>query len=107
MLTFLVTLTFAIGTARLFGFDLMRNFAFPYFSRNIAEFWRRWHISLTTWFRDYLYIPLGGSRGKTLDENSKHYYHFHCMWVLAWRELDIHNLGSVKCNLLFTPIAFQ
>jgi D-alanyl-lipoteichoic acid acyltransferase DltB (MBOAT superfamily) len=54
----------AIGTARLFGFDLMRNFAFPYFSRDIAEFWRRWHISLSTWFRDYLYIPLGGSRGE-------------------------------------------
>ena len=53
----------AIGTARLFGFDLMKNFAFPYFSRNIAEFWRRWHISLSTWFRDYLYIPLGGSKG--------------------------------------------
>lgn len=55
----------AIGTARLFGFNLMRNFAFPYFSRDIAEFWRRWHISLSTWFRDYLYIPLGGSRGGT------------------------------------------
>lgn len=55
----------ALGTARLFGFQLMRNFAFPYFSRDIAEFWRRWHISLTTWFRDYLYIPLGGSRGGT------------------------------------------
>ena len=53
----------AIGTARLFGFNLMQNFAFPYFSRDIAEFWRRWHISLSTWFRDYLYIPIGGSRG--------------------------------------------
>jgi D-alanyl-lipoteichoic acid acyltransferase DltB (MBOAT superfamily) len=53
----------AIGTARLFGFSLMQNFAYPYFSRDIAEFWRRWHISLSTWFRDYLYIPLGGSRG--------------------------------------------
>ena len=53
----------AIGTARLFNFNLMQNFAFPYFSRDIAEFWRRWHISLSTWFRDYLYIPLGGSRG--------------------------------------------
>jgi D-alanyl-lipoteichoic acid acyltransferase DltB (MBOAT superfamily) len=52
----------AIGTARLFGINLMRNFNFPYFSRDIAEFWRRWHISLTTWFRDYVYIPLGGSR---------------------------------------------
>jgi D-alanyl-lipoteichoic acid acyltransferase DltB (MBOAT superfamily) len=55
----------AIGTSRLFGFNLMQNFAFPYFSRDIAEFWRRWHISLSTWFRDYLYIPLGGSRGAT------------------------------------------
>lgn len=53
----------AIGVSRLFGFDLMKNFAFPYFSRDIAEFWRRWHISLSTWFRDYLYIPLGGSKG--------------------------------------------
>lgn len=52
----------AIGTARLFGINLMRNFNYPYFSRNIAEFWRRWHISLTTWFRDYVYFPLGGSR---------------------------------------------
>jgi len=52
----------AIGTAKLFGFELMTNFKFPYFSRNIGEFWRRWHISLSTWFRDYLYIPLGGSR---------------------------------------------
>ena len=53
----------AIGTSRLFGFNLKRNFAFPYFSRDVAEFWRRWHISLSTWFRDYIYIPLGGSDG--------------------------------------------
>ena len=52
----------AIGTSKLFGIKLMRNFDNPYFSRDIAEFWRRWHISLTTWFRDYVYIPLGGSR---------------------------------------------
>lgn len=55
----------AIGVARLFGFSLMINFSFPYFSRDIAEFWRRWHISLSTWFRDYLYIPLGGSKGSS------------------------------------------
>lgn len=55
----------AIGTSRLFGFNLMKNFSFPYFSRDIGEFWRKWHISLSTWFRDYLYIPLGGSRGAT------------------------------------------
>lgn len=53
----------AIGVSKLFGFNLMKNFAFPYFSRDIAEFWRRWHISLSSWFRDYVYIPLGGSRG--------------------------------------------
>ncbi|WP_452221013.1 MBOAT family O-acyltransferase [Lacinutrix salivirga] len=56
----------AIGTARLFGFNLKQNFAFPYFSKNIKEFWSRWHISLTTWFRDYLYIPLGGNRKSKL-----------------------------------------
>lgn len=55
----------ALGTARLFGIDLLRNFAFPYFSRDIAEFWRRWHISLSSWFKDYLYIPLGGSKEGT------------------------------------------
>ena len=53
----------ALGVAGLFGIKLLRNFSYPYFSRNIAEFWRRWHISLSSWFRDYLYIPLGGSRG--------------------------------------------
>ncbi|MBD3278015.1 MAG: MBOAT family protein, partial [Candidatus Aegiribacteria sp.] len=52
----------AIGAARLFGFRLMRNFAYPYFSRNLAEFWGRWNISISSWFRDYVYIPLGGSR---------------------------------------------
>lgn len=52
----------AVGLSRLFGFDLMQNFSFPYFSVNLADFWRRWHISLSTWFRDYLYIPLGGNR---------------------------------------------
>lgn len=53
----------ARGLAKMFGMELMLNFNFPYFSRNIGEFWRRWHISLTTWFRDYLYIPIGGSHG--------------------------------------------
>lgn len=55
----------ALGTARLFSIELLRNFSYPYFSRDIAEFWRRWHISLSSWFRDYLYIPLGGSKGGT------------------------------------------
>lgn len=60
----------AIGVARLFGFQLMQNFAYPYFSRDVAEFWRRWHISLSTWFRDYVYIPLGGSRKGKLSKIS-------------------------------------
>lgn len=55
----------ALGTARLFGMELLQNFSFPYFSRDTGEFWRRWHISLSSWFRDYLYIPLGGSSGGT------------------------------------------
>ncbi|MEY2692103.1 MAG: Peptidoglycan O-acetyltransferase [Bacteroidota bacterium] len=53
----------AIGISKLFGLELLRNFNYPYFSRDIAEFWRRWHISLSSWFRDYVYIPLGGSQG--------------------------------------------
>jgi len=56
----------ALGVSKLFGIDLLRNFNYPYFSRDIAEFWRRWHISLSSWFRDYLYIPLGGSKGPKL-----------------------------------------
>ncbi len=56
----------ALGSARLLGFELLKNFSFPYFSRDIAEFWRRWHISLSSWFKDYVYIPLGGSRGTML-----------------------------------------
>ena len=61
----------AIGCAKLFGIRLMRNFDNPYFSRSIAEFWRRWHISLTSWFRDYVYIPLGGSR-PTVSDTATH-----------------------------------
>ncbi len=56
----------ALGTSKLFGIELLRNFNFPYFAKDIADFWRRWHISLSTWFRDYLYIPLGGSKGSKL-----------------------------------------
>jgi len=58
----------ALGMSKLFGLDLLKNFNYPYFSRDIAEFWRRWHISLSSWFRDYLYIPLGGSRGSKIKQ---------------------------------------
>jgi len=60
----------AIGAAQVLGFDLMKNFDRPYYAKNISEFWKRWHISLSTWFRDYLYIPLGGNRVKRW-----HWYH--------------------------------
>jgi D-alanyl-lipoteichoic acid acyltransferase DltB (MBOAT superfamily) len=58
----------AVGISRIFGFDLMNNFNYPYFAKNIVEFWRRWHISLTTWFRDYVYFPLGGSHGSKIKQ---------------------------------------
>jgi len=56
----------ALGSARVMGYDLMKNFDRPFISKNITEFWRRWHISLSSWFKDYVYIPLGGSRGGKL-----------------------------------------
>lgn len=58
----------ALGMSKLFGIDLLKNFNYPYFSRDIAEFWRRWHISLSSWFKDYLYIPLGGSKGSKINQ---------------------------------------
>lgn len=83
----------AIGVARLFGFDLKQNFATPYFSRSVIEFWKRWHISLSTWFRDYIYIPLGGSKTSRSRFCSK--------WFLAWRFLDIYYMGLFTCGHLF------
>lgn len=77
----------AIGTSKLFGIKLMRNFNNPYFSRDIAEFWRRWHISLTTWFRDYIYIPLGGSR-PLIPEHIKHPDRYK-KWVIIWNTFII------------------
>ena len=93
----------AIGTAKLFGISLMRNFDNPYFSRNIAEFWRRWHISLTSWFRDYVYIPLGGNRGSMWKVVRNTFVVFTCsgLWhganwtFLAW---------GLYHALLFTPL---
>ena len=69
----------ALGTSKLFGIDLLKNFDFPYFSRDIAEFWRKWHISLSSWLRDYVYIPLGGNRKGALNT-----YLFLLITMLAW-----------------------
>ena len=74
----------AIGIAKLFGFTLSKNFSYPYFSRDIAEFWRRWHISLSSWFRDYLYIPLGGSK-KSIVKNAEIFLLFFSKRIMARR----------------------
>ena len=80
----------------------MRNFNYPYFSRDIAEFWRRWHISLSTWFRDYLYIPLGGSRGG-MWMKVKNTLSFFSKWLLAWGKLDFYFLGCLNA-IYFLPL---
>ena len=70
----------AIGMGRMFGFHFLENFNYPYISRSITEFWRRWHISLSTWFRDYVYFPLGGSR---VDRRWKHIRNLFVVWLLT------------------------
>ncbi|MDD4689777.1 MAG: MBOAT family protein [Eubacteriales bacterium] len=70
----------AIGLAKMFGFDLLENFNYPYVSSSITEFWRRWHISLSTWFRDYVYIPLGGSR---VSSKNRFYFNLFIVWLLT------------------------
>jgi len=97
----------AIGTARLFGFNLKQNFAFPLFSKSIAEFWRRWHISLSTWLRDYLYIPLGGNRGGSWQtmKNISLVFIFGSLWhganwtFIVW--------GLINVAYFVTNIAFK
>ena len=85
----------AIGAARILGFDLMKNFATPYFSKSLSEFWKRWHISLSTWFRDYVYIPIGGNRGGEMEVVLQPSYYLLIKWSMAWFQLDFHYLG---CN---------
>ena len=68
----------AIGLGRMFGFHFMENFNYPYVSKSATEFWRRWHISLSTWFRDYIYIPLGGSRVRT---KTRHVFNLFVVWL--------------------------
>jgi D-alanyl-lipoteichoic acid acyltransferase DltB (MBOAT superfamily) len=78
----------AIGLGRIFGFTFLENFNYPYMARSVSEFWRRWHISLGTWFRDYVYFPLGGSRVKT----SRCIFNLFVVWVLtgAWHGASWH-----------------
>ena len=70
----------AIGLGKMFGFHFLENFNYPYISRSITEFWRRWHISLSTWFRDYVYFPLGGSR---VNSKAKHIRNLFVVWLLT------------------------
>ena len=69
----------AVGLGKMFGFEFMQNFNYPYISKSITEFWKRWHISLTSWFRDYVYIPLGGNRCS----NVKHCFNLFVVWILT------------------------
>ena len=69
----------AVGLGRMLGFEFLENFNYPYIARSITDFWRRWHISLSTWFRDYVYIPLGGNRVST----AKHYRNIFVVWMLT------------------------
>ena len=94
----------AIGTAKLFGIKLMRNFNNPYFSRDIAEFWRRWHISLTTWFRDYVYIPLGGSRPEVpaTVKNPDHYK----KWIIVRNTFVIFLVSGIWHGANWTFLAW-
>ena len=95
----------ALGAARLLGFRLMRNFAYPYFSQDLTEFWRRWHISLSSWFRDYVYFPLGGSRGGLFNASRNIFVVFLIsgLWhgaswnFVVWGTL--HGLGVIGCTL--------
>ena len=94
------------GLAKLFGFNLMQNFAYPYFSRDITEFWKRWHISLTTWFRDYLFLPISFSILMEDQTRKSSIYKVRFIYLycskcynlvsdrsMAWCKLYIHNLG--------------
>mgnify|MGYP003202992152 CR=1 FL=1 len=85
----------AIGLGKLFGFDFLENFNYPFISKSITEFWRRWHMSLGTWFRDYVYIPLGGSRVSL----PRHLFNIFLVWMLlAWCRLEFRNLGTLFCS---------
>ena len=85
----------AIACARLLGYELTINFRFPYFAQDISEFWQRWHISLSSWLRDYLYIPLGGNRGPRSVRLSQHHDHDAARRIVARRRVDVCDLGRV------------
>ncbi len=96
----------AIGVAKVMGFRLMENFNAPYFSMSVSEFWRRWHISLSSWFRDYLYIPLGGNRKGKKRKYINLMIVFLVSRFMAWCKLGFYNLGRIKsdCSKLLETV---
>ena len=94
----------AVGLAKMFGFELEKNFAYPYISKSITEFWRRWHISLGTWFREYVYIPLGGNC-KCLEAYKKYFCCLVSHWSVAWGKLEFHSVGTVlRCASVYGEV---
>ena len=87
----------ALGMGKIFGFDFPENFRYPYVARSITDFWRRWHMSLSTWFRDYVYIPLGGNRVRKLLW-IRNIFIVWCLTGLAWRRLEFPAVGVVFCR---------
>ena len=86
----------AIGLGRMFGFHFPENFNYPYISTSIRDFWRRWHISLSSWFKDYLYIPLGGSKYGPIRTYTQSSHRFSALRLLAWGKLDLYRLGTLS-----------
>ena len=90
----------ARGTAKMLGIDLVQNFHFPYVARNPSDFWSRWHISLSTWFRDYVYIPLGGNRGSSWQTVRNLMSDHAAGRFVAWGLLGVRGLGGVSWNVI-------
>ncbi len=84
----------AIGLGKMFGFTFPENFNYPYIASSITDFWRRWHMTLSSWFRDYLYIPLGGNRVPKWRAVSESAHRVFPLRALAWSDLDICRLGA-------------
>ena len=93
----------ARGVARLMGFEFMLNFNLPYFAANPSDFWRRWHISLSTWLRDYLYISIGGNRGRRSQNQSQLATHHGHRRLLAWRSVELHSVGFLSRRFTHRP----
>ena len=98
----------AIGLGKMLGFDFLENFNYPYIAKSITDFWRRWHISLSTWFRDYVYIPLGGNRKGLKKAVPQYFYCVDANWYLARGQLELYHLGvCITRFLLMLEKAFS